>query len=460
MDNSRSSQRNIELDGWNRRTTSNEADGSLILDNNGGVQDVEGRNIVIQQLKPVDGGPDAWKVLIAAFIFEALLWGFPISFGVFQDYYSTLPQFAGVNSKIALIGTLAQGLSYLGAPISAMVTKRFPKYHRLQIWIGWPVCLGGLVAGSFATTVPSLIATQGIMYGIGFITLTYPIISMVDEWWVQRKGMALGLIASASGASGAIMPFIISAMLNKYGYQTTLRAIAVAMALLTGPLIPFLKGRLPPSERSAIAKTNWSFLRKPLFWIFGVSTLIQGLGFFFPALYLPSYATAIGLSSTQGALVLAIMALAQLIGQFAFGFLSDKKLSVSTLAIFCSFMATIGSFAVWGMSKSLGLLILFSIIYGFFGYAFAAMRAGMGKAVSDDPSAVVATYAILVFLQGIGNVLAGPISAALLERNVRLNVYGVERFRSLVIFTGTCMSASGFVILGWFLRPSKVFAVR
>jgi hypothetical protein len=28
-----------------------------------------------QSLKPVDGGIAAWKVLIAAFVFEALLWG-------------------------------------------------------------------------------------------------------------------------------------------------------------------------------------------------------------------------------------------------------------------------------------------------------------------------------------------------------------------------------------------------
>lgn len=31
------------------------------------------------QLKPVDGGLDAWRVLLAAFMFEAILWG------VYQD---------------------------------------------------------------------------------------------------------------------------------------------------------------------------------------------------------------------------------------------------------------------------------------------------------------------------------------------------------------------------------------
>jgi len=270
------------------------------------------------------------------------LLGFPISFGVFQDYYSTLPQFAG-NSNIALIGTLAQGLSYLGAPFSALLTKRFPRYHRQIIWLGWPICIGGLVAGSCAKTVNELILTQGVMYGVGFITLTYPIISMIDEWWIARKGMALGLISAASGASGIVMPFITSALLNKYGYQTTLRIVAVAMVVLTGPLIPTLKGRLPVPEQNAMAKVNWAFLRTPLFWVFGLSTLVQGLGFFLPALYLPTYATAIGLNSTQGALVLAVMSMSQLLGQFGFGFMSDKQVSVSKLAAICSAVATMGT---------------------------------------------------------------------------------------------------------------------
>jgi hypothetical protein len=63
------------------------------------------------------------------------------------------------------------------------------------------------------------------MYGIGFVTLTYPIISFVDEWWVARKGMAFGIISAASGATGVFMPFIIEALLNRYGYKTTLRGM-------------------------------------------------------------------------------------------------------------------------------------------------------------------------------------------------------------------------------------------
>ena len=43
-------------------------------DGNGQSNDFQGIN---QQLKPADGGAAAWKVLFAAFMFEALLWGKP-----------------------------------------------------------------------------------------------------------------------------------------------------------------------------------------------------------------------------------------------------------------------------------------------------------------------------------------------------------------------------------------------
>ncbi|CZT08033.1 hypothetical protein WAI453_002306 [Rhynchosporium graminicola] len=392
-------------------------------------------NFMIQELLPVDGGAAAWKVLIAAFVFEALLWGFPISFGVFQDFYSKQPEFEG-NLQIALIGTMAQGLCYLGAPLVAILTKRFSKYHSQQIWVAWPLCMGGLAAASFTSTVGGLIATQGIMYGLGFVTLIYPILCMIDEWWIQRKGMAFGIISCASGASGAVMPFITSALLEKYGYKTALRMIAVGMTVLTGPLIPLLKWRLPASEQGKLAKVNWSFLKKPLFYIYSMATLVQGLELFFPSIYLPTYATALGLSTTEDALILAIMSIFQTCGQFAIGFMTDKKFSVSGLVIGCSAAAAVAVLAIWGLAKYLGLLIFFSIFYGFFAWASGPLRVGMGKAVSDDPFAMVATYAFFCFCQGIGNVLVGPISSALLSQNIAIGSYAISRFRNVVIFTG------------------------
>ena len=125
--------------------------------------------------------------------------GFPICFGVFQEYYSNRPQFEHQN--VALIGTLSQGLIYLGGAPAAAIAKRWPKYQHYMIWTGWALCIIALGTGSISDQLGGLIATQGIMYGLGFLTLYWPIMSMVNEWWIVRKGFAFGLIMSAAGMS-------------------------------------------------------------------------------------------------------------------------------------------------------------------------------------------------------------------------------------------------------------------
>ncbi|GJN73963.1 hypothetical protein PLICBS_008047 [Purpureocillium lilacinum] len=405
-----------------------------------------------QQLDPTDRGPAAWKLLGTAFVFEALLWGFPLSFGVFQNYYSKLPQFAD-NRYISVVGTVASGLSYLGAPFIMPLIKRYHKYQRHMIWIGWPLCISGVLIGSFASTLEVLILTQGVAYGVGFLIFYYPILSMVNEYWVLRRGMAYGLLCSASGVSGAVLPVIAETLLNKYGYKVALRVIGIALIVLTGPLIPFLKGRLPVSEQSTTAKTDWSFLRSQLFWVFSVSNVLQGLGYFFPSLYLPSYASSVGLSSRQGALLLALMSVAQTAGQLLFGFLSDRKIPINALAALTTAAAATAALTLWGLGRSLPPLAIFAIVYGFFGGGYTALWARMSTAVSNNPTAMPMIFGLFNFGKGIGNVLAGPISGGLMSSARSDEMYGMLKYAGIVSFTGGSMLLSAFAIVSWYARP-------
>lgn len=392
-------------------------------------------------LPPVDGGRPAWRLLLAAFVFEALLWGFPLSFGVFQEYYSHIPGFQD-SAYISAIGTTASGISYLGAPIAAPVIRRYAQYRVHMILVGWPLCIIGLVAGSFANTLGTLLLTQGVMYGVGFIIFYYPILSMVDEFWIRRRGMAYGFLCSASGASGAVMPLIIQALLRLYGHQTTLRAVAVALVVLTGPLIPFLRGR-DGHEHVSNLRTDWTFLHKPLFWTYSISNIFMGMGYFFPALYLPSYAAAIGLSSTKGALLLTLMSIAQVAGQFSFGYVSDKnKISINALIITSSSIAAIVTFSLWGLARSFAPLACFAVVYGFFGAGYTAMWARMVTAISDEPSASQSMFGLFCAGKGIGNILTGPISAGLLRLSNGAGGYGLGLYQAVVIFTGVCLVLS------------------
>ncbi|ORY07784.1 major facilitator superfamily domain-containing protein [Clohesyomyces aquaticus] len=395
-------------------------------------------------LAPIDGGFAAWRLLLAAFVFEALLWGFPLSYGVFQEYYARIPAFKD-NPYISIVGTSASGISYLGAPVIIPIIRRFPRYRKKMILVGWPLCIAGLVAGSFADELSTLILTQGIMYGTGFIIFYYPILSMVDEFWVRKRGMAYGLLCSASGVSGAVTPLVLQALLRRFGYRTTLKGVAVALVALTGPLIPLLKGRIQENP-NASPRTDWSFLKKRLFWTYSMSNLFMGMGFFFPSLYLPSYASSIGLGITKGALLLALMSISQVAGQFIFGYLSDKKLSLNTLIVASALVAAVATLGAWGPARSLSPLIVFVLLYGFFGAGYTAMWARMASSVSEEPSASQAMFGLFNCGKGIGNVLAGPIGAGLLRWSSGDVGYDVGNdvgiYKSVVIFTGVSLILS------------------
>lgn len=57
-------------------------------------------------LPPADGGKAAWRFLVTCFFVEAFVWGFPFSYGIFEDYYSTYEPFAG-KSGVPAVGTSA-----------------------------------------------------------------------------------------------------------------------------------------------------------------------------------------------------------------------------------------------------------------------------------------------------------------------------------------------------------------
>jgi predicted MFS family arabinose efflux permease len=403
-------------------------------------------------LPATDGGPAAWRLLLTAFVFEALLWGFPLSFGIFQSYYSTLPTLHS-SRYTAVIGTTASGISYLGAPLITPIVRRYAPYRKHMIWVGWPLCIIGLLAGSFANSLGTLVLTQGVCYGVGFLIFYYPILSMVDEFWVRRRGMAYGLMCSASGVSGAVMPLVLQALLRKYGFRVTLRAIAVALVVLTGPLIPLLQGR--GEQRGGSLRTDWSFLKKRLFWTYSVGNLLMGLGYFFPSLYLTSYAESIGLSGPQGALLLALMSVSQVFGQFTFGFLSDRRVPLNTLIFVSLTVAATATFSIWALARSLPPLIFFALLYGFFGAGYTALWGRMVTAVSEEPAASQSMFSLFCAGKGVGNVLAGPISAGLLGLSKGGGGYAHGMYKAVVIFTGGCLFLSAGSLGVVYFKPKR-----
>jgi hypothetical protein len=72
--------------------------------------------------------------------------------------------------------------------------KKWPHLANTSKWVGMPLMSTGLIAASFANNVNTLIITQGAIYAIGGSIIYFPVMLFVDEWFVQRKGLAFGVL--------------------------------------------------------------------------------------------------------------------------------------------------------------------------------------------------------------------------------------------------------------------------
>ena len=178
---------------------------------------------------------------------------------------------------------------YIAAPILFSFLQQYPKWRRKACVYGLLVVSLSLIISSFCRTVTALILTQGLLYALGGCFLYYPIYLFIDEWFVTRKGFAYGIMWAGSGIGGLLGPLIMGRLLTAFGFEIMIRAWGVAMLLISGPLLYFVKPRLPVSRNvgSGRWRTGWQFLTTRTFWILQAGNVVQGLGYFIPALYLP-----------------------------------------------------------------------------------------------------------------------------------------------------------------------------
>ncbi|KYK57009.1 MFS monocarboxylate transporter [Drechmeria coniospora] len=416
-------------------------------------------------LPPVDHGKHAYFFLIACFFIEALTWGFPFAFGVFQDYYSTHEPFAG-SPSVPIIGTCAMGIMYLDIPLVMGLQRLYPRLARWSPVIGLLVMCTSLAASSFAQTTTHLIASQGVLYALGGSISYCPCILFMDQWFVKRKGLAYGIMWSGTGLAGFALPLLLEYFLGHWGFRTTLRIWALSLLLLTMPLAYFIKPRLPPTATMHIKPFNLDFAVRRTFVLHQLANITEALGFFLPGIYLPTYARAIGAGSFSSALTILLVNVAAVFGCAAMGLLTDH-FHVTTCLLISALGAAVGTFLIWGFATKLSVLFLFCVVYGLFAGSYTSAWTGIMRQISSEPlrarrNSAGGTFdptmviGVLSTGRGIGSVASGPLSQLLIKgmpwQGKALGAYGTG-FGPLIAFTGATAAMSGVVFLwrriGW-----------
>ena len=227
----------------------------------------------------------------------------------------------------------------------------------------------------------------------------------------------------------------------------------MVLLVLAGPLLFFVQARLPVARSYQPRPINYAFFRSTRFWVLEASIILQGLGFFMPGLYLPTYAESLGAPAVKGALTVALFNMTSVFGAIIFGTLTDR-VHVTTTMFYSSIGATVAVFFLWGFAVSFPTLCVFSLIYGLFagGYSSTWWKVSAEIRRDDDRSEGIILFGILAAGRGIGSVASGPLSEALLRdkpwQGDAILGYG-SGFGPLIVLTGTMSLLGGS---GWVAR--------
>ncbi|PHH79791.1 hypothetical protein CDD80_3784 [Ophiocordyceps camponoti-rufipedis] len=319
------------------------------------------------------------------------------------------------------------------APFLLHYLSPHPDRRKLFMWLGAVLVVISSLGAAFSKTPLQIIITQGLLYGIGGGLLFAPSVSFVDEWFVTRRGLANGIFFGSNNISAAALSPIFSFFLSHYGPRLTL----LLWSLTAGVLISVCMFAVHPRKTKLdydeeAGKLPLGSLRKPLFLLFALSMMFQGLSNFLPSAYLPSYASDFGVPARHGALLITTMSLSGVIGQPLLGLLTDSigpliPLLLSTLVSGFSILI------VWGFGRVYWAMVIQAILFGAFSFSFIVLRSHMAEAVVNDttkPKEQLFVSGALMAIRGLACIVSGYLGAAVVasgESTGPQSSYGGER---------------------------------
>jgi MFS family permease len=402
-----------------------------------------------------------------------------MSYGVFQEYYTSNWTLEGSQEGTGVIGTTTNGVMYLSMPfLFALFTKRWARYRQMAAVCGAVLTCISFLLSSFSTNVWHLIATQGVMAALGCALVYSPTTLSLGEWFSTRsrasnRAVAYGIVFSCKNIVGSACPFLMRGLLDRYSFRVTLR-IWMAITAGTSILGIFLVPAHPSSSISASSSSSsthhrtprkipWHFLRHRTIYIYSFAIVLQSCGYGIPQTYLNTYAHEVTrLSQTSATLLLTLFNVPGIVSSAFFGYLSDNRrfpLSATTVTAVSAVCTALSAFLFWGLTErgGMALLVCFSVSFGFFAGGYSATWGGVVNelereaAAWNEPVDPGMLYGLLNGARGVGYVGGGLAAVPLLRAGAERGGVGGfgygTAYGPLIVFTGLSSVFGGWGVL-------------
>lgn len=236
--------------------------------------------------------------------------------------------------------SLPYTLTMVGFGFGGILMGRFSDRFGVMVPVigGAAVMAAGFVAAAAAPNLWVFALLQGLLIGAGSSATFGPLLADTSQWFVRRRGIAVGIAASGNYLAGTLWPPVIQHFVAADGWRQTYLGIAVFCLATMLPLAAALRYRPPagaPGSGSATARRprDIAVPLPLLFVLLTVAGFACCMAMAMPQVHIVAYCADLGYGPARGAQMLSAMLACGVVSRITFGFISDRIGGLRTLLL-------------------------------------------------------------------------------------------------------------------------------
>lgn len=379
---------------------------------------------------PPDGGFQAWLQVALGHLIIFNTWGYINSFGVFQTYYTS--ELNRSPSDISWVGSIQIFLLFFIGTFSGRATDA--GYFRFTLTIGATVECFSIFMTSLCTEYWQLFLAQGLGQGIGCGLMFCPTLALISTYFVKRRGIAIGIVASGSATGGLVFPAVVMRLLPRVGFGWTMRTLGFISVATLIPCVIFFKQRLPP--RTSGPLVEWAAFKELPYLLFAVGMFLNFWGLYVGFFYIGSYSRhIIGVTETVSIDLLMVMNGVGVVGRLVPNLMSDHYTGPLNLLIPFSGITAVVAYC-WAAVHDLSGLWIFAVFYGLFAAGIQSLFPATLSTLTTDLKKIGVRMGMVLSIVAVAALIGSPIAGALVSSDDGGFLYA-QMFMGSAIVTGT-----------------------
>ena len=367
-----------------------------------------------------------WYIVGGAFMVMGINYGARYCFGVFLKPMAA--EFGLSRSVISLAAAINMLVySFCAIFVGRMLDRIAPRWI---ITAGALMAACGYVLTGFVKTSLGLYISYGLMVGLGAAGMgVVACSSSVSKWFVKKRGFAVGF-ASMGISLGTVMLTPLAGYISTlFNWRFGLMALSLII-LLIGVIVsqtlmkrtnPEAYGLLPDGDQRLLSNqsmpavivhkvSTWTLFKDSRFWTMAICQGLAVMVCMSVFVHQVAYATDNGIDKMAAAASLAAISFTGFMGQFLFGWLTDRIRDPKYSSfIGISFMLA-GTLLLINVQSALDLYAA-ALVYGF-GYGSLAPMIPLLIADRFGRHVLGSIYGLLTFFIGVGGAI-GPVLGGL-----------------------------------------------